>query len=594
MGRDEPAEGIDVTIRICGAAGDGSLAAGGFMNAAAARMGYHIINIDLYPAEIRGFGKSVAHVRISDRPVHTPGTKADCLVALNDPHSITEFGTLAEGAVVLYDSRPPVYWDEDRAVAGFIEPGMVGYGVPLGELSARATRSTRSRNIVALGALSGIFRIDPGALKEGIEARFGRKSAELAAQNLQAFDLGRSWALENLEKTDAIDFHDRIPGQREGVRVVSGNEGAARACLEAGVRLYAGYPITPATKIMEILAKELPARGGVVVQTEDEISAIGHAVGSGFAGTRAVTATSGPGLALMTEFIGLAVMGEVPVVIIDGQRGGPSTGLPTKTEQSDLHIAAFGGAGDCPRPVLAPADVTECFTLTRTAFEVAEAFQTPVIVLLDLFLCNRTEDVNFSDVDPAPWGAWAEVRAERHEGEGSYRRFAVTETGISPRAVPGTPDLYHAVTGLEHNERGLPDYTPENHLRMTRKRYRKMETLLERWPEPELAGESGRAEVGIVSWGSGIGAAREALAFLQTRGVRAAGFFPRLVWPVCEEALRSFAERCERVIVAESNYTGQYAGLVEQALGARVERLTGVPAAPLDPAAIVAAAGGEA
>jgi 2-oxoglutarate ferredoxin oxidoreductase subunit alpha len=295
----------------------------------------------------------------------------------------------------------------------------------------------------------------------------------------------------------------------------------------------------------------------------------------------------------MTEFLGLAVMAEVPVVVIDGQRGGPSTGLPTKTEQSDLNLAVSGGSGDCPRPVLAPADVAECYSLTRTAFDICEAYQTPVLVLLDLFLCNRTEDVNWSEVDHTCWGEYEDVRAEPGEADTAYRRFALTPDGVSPRAVPGEPGLLHAVTGLEHDERGRPDYTPGNHERMTLKRFRKMEALLDRWPDPEPEGDPGEVEVGIVSWGSAIGSAREALLGFQTSGVKAAGLFPRLVWPVCTGALQEFAARCEKVIVAESNHTGQYAGLVEQALGAPVIRVTHVPAEPLDPALIIAAAGGE-
>ncbi|MFC1545605.1 2-oxoacid:acceptor oxidoreductase family protein [Gemmatimonadota bacterium] len=186
--------GIDVIFRICGSAGDGSLAAGSFLNQAAARMGFHIMNIDLYPAEIRGFGKSVAHTRISDEPIHTPGDLADCLVSLNDHHSITELGTLDEGAVILYDSKPPNYMEEDEAIAGFIEPGMIGYGVPLGELSSIATKSARSRNIVALGAITGIFRLAPEYLREAIRVRFGRKSEMIAGMNLEAFDLGLEYA----------------------------------------------------------------------------------------------------------------------------------------------------------------------------------------------------------------------------------------------------------------------------------------------------------------------------------------------------------------------------------------------------------------
>ncbi|MFC1628882.1 2-oxoacid:acceptor oxidoreductase subunit alpha [Gemmatimonadota bacterium] len=583
--------GIDVTFRICGAAGDGSLAAGSFLNRAAARMGYHIMNIDLYPAEIRGFGKSVAHTRISDSPVQTPGSLVDCLVSLNDLHAITELDTLREGAVILYDSKPPNYMEEDEAIAGFVEPGMIGYGVPLGELSSIATKSARSRNIVALGALTGIFHLPSVFLRDAISDRFARKSAVIAEMNLRAFDLGLEYATTELVKADGIDFRERVPGASDDVVVVSGNEAVARGCLDAGVRLYAGYPITPATKIMEILAKELPKQGGVVVQTEDEISAIGHVIGGGFAGKRSVTATSGPGLSLMTEFLNLAVMAEVPVVVVNGQRGGPSTGLPTKTEQSDLNIAVFGGSGDSPRPVIAPADVTECYELTVKAFEVAEAFQTPVILLTDLFLGNRVEDITWPEGDLGEWGIY-QNRIVEPLGAEDYKRFAITTDGVSPRSIPGMPGLHYPATGLEHDERGFPEYSPENHLRMTEKRYRKFETLLETWPAPIPEGAAGELDVGIISWGSTIGTAREALELLQDSELQAGGLFPRLIWPLHSGALMAFSNRSRHLIVAEGNHSGQFANMVEALVCREVIRITEIPAGPIPSARIIEVAGG--
>ncbi|MFC1545604.1 hypothetical protein ACFL44_02820 [Gemmatimonadota bacterium] len=392
-------------------------------------------------------------------------------------------------------------------------------------------------------------------------------------------------------KADIIDFAERVPGANDDVVVVTGNDAVARACLDAGVRLYAGYPITPATKIMEILAKELPKRGGVVVQTEDEISAIGHIIGGGFAGKRSVTATSGPGLSLMTEFLNLAVMAEVPIVVVNGQRGGPSTGLPTKTEQSDLNIAVFGGAGDSPRPVIAPADVTECHELTVKAFEVADAFQTPVILLTDLFLGNRVEDITWPDGDPGTWGSYEDRLADPSDTDG-YRRFEITDDGISPRSIPGTPGLHYPATGLEHDERGLPEYSPENHLRMTEKRYRKFETLLATWPAPIPEGADGELEVGIISWGSTIGTAREAIEQLEGNGVKIAGLFPRLVWPLHAEALREFSSRCTRLIVAEGNHSGQLANMVEAIVCRELIRISEIPAGPLPSARLIEVAGG--
>jgi len=566
---------IDITIEICGSAGDGSIAAGQIFNHALSYLGYHVMNFDSYPAEIRGFGKSVAHTRVSDAPLHTPGERVDCLLALDDPHSIAHLARLKPRGVVIYDSKPMDYHEEDQAVAGFIEPGMIGYGAPLRELSITALQSAKSRNIVALGVMAGLFSIPPEAFHYAIGKRFAAKNKGVIEANIHAFDLGLEHG-RSFEKADPVSFGDADLGKRPGVAVVSGNEAVAKACLDAGIRLYAGYPITPATKIMEILARQLPKQDGVIIQTEDEISAIGHVVGAGFAGTRAATATSGPGLCLMTEFINLAVMAEIPIVVIDSQRAGPSTGLPTKTEQSDLNMAVFGGSGDSPRPVIAPASVEECHTLTLTAFEVAEAFQVPVIVLIDFFLSNRMEDVNWQRSAPGRFGQYSPPPVDPG---GAYRRYRLTDNGVSPRALPGDEGLYYVSTGLEHNERGFPDYTAANHRRMGEKRLRKLDTLGRQWPEPETVGED-ELEIGLVSWGSTIGAAREAIEVLRGRGIRAGGFFPRLLWPVHEKAMRRFARRCARVAVVEMNTTGQYANIVEQTLARRVLRLGRVHAAP--------------
>ena len=587
---DEAQPGIDVTISICGSAGDGANSAGQILNRAVALMGYHIMNFDSYPAEIRGFGKSMAHTRVSDQRVLTPGAGTDCLVSLNDPHTITELGKLNPGGVILYDSKPPDYVEEDQAVAGWIEPGMVGYGVPLRELSNEAVQSARARNIVGLGVIAGLFRMPKEQFREAIRQRFASKAARVVEGNLRAFDLGCDYAETQLEKADPIDFGGRtLPRSRE-VEILSGNEAAARGCIEAGLRLYAGYPITPATKIMEILAKELPQHGGVVVQTEDEIAAIGHAIGGGFSGRRAATATSGPGLCLMVEALNLAVMAEIPLVIIHSQRAGPSTGLPTKTEQSDLNLAVLGASGDSPRPVMAPADVAECRLLCKVAFEVAESLQTPVIVLLDLFLSNRFEDVAWEAVQDSSFGVHEPVNAA--PGPEPYQRYAITDDGVSPRSIPGQDGLFFTASGLEHNEASMPNYSPANHQRMTAKRFRKLATLLERWPAPETVGPDGKLDVGIISWGSSIGAAKEALGQLQVQGVQAGGLFPRLLWPLNERALRSFSERSKTLLVAEMNAAGQFASLVEAAIGRRVRRVSEICAGPLPVAAIVRAAQG--
>lgn len=580
---------LDIAIEICGSSGDGSIAAGQIFNMAVTHLGYHIMNFDSYPAEIRGFGKSVAHSRVSDRRLYTPGARVDCLIALDDPHSIPQLALLKEQGVVIFDSKPMAYHEEDQAVAGFIEPGMIGYGAPLRELSIMAVNSAKSRNIVALGVMAALFRIPAAAFHHAIAQRFGGKKQAVIDLNLKAFDLGFQFGGEQ-EKVDPIIFKGKPPGRaakRESV-IISGNEAAARACLAAGLNLYAGYPITPATKIMEILARELPKRGGVVVQTEDEISAIGHIVGAGFAGRRAATATSGPGLCLMTEFLNLAVMAEIPIVVIDSQRAGPSTGLPTKTEQSDLNLAIYGGSGDSPRPVLAPSCVEECYSLTYKAFELAEAYQTPVLVLLDFFLSNRLEDIDWHRVAADDFGTYPPCLAET-EPQGPYRRYKFTDSGISPRALPGQEDLYFTSTGLDHNEMGLPDYSAANHQRMNAKRLHKIAAIKESWPPPAIVGPSGELEIGLISWGSSIGAALEAGATLAAEGLTVGGLYPRLLWPLAAQALQDFAKRTKHLFVVEMNSTGQFAALVEQVTKKELTRVCQVYAGPFPVSAILAA-----
>ncbi len=569
----------DLIVKICGSAGDGSISATEILNRAVASMGYHIMNFDSFPAEIRGFGKSCGHTRISKNPVRTPGDKADCLVALDDGHSISELKNLKSNGIIIYDSLPPSYRDEDTAVAGYIEPGMIGYGVPLRELSTEATRSAKSRNLVSLGVIATLFNFDPDAFVRAISKRFSGKKESVRTAVLEAFRLGQIFTSEKISKRDAIDF-ERKAYPREGEYIIiSGNESAAQGCLDAGIRLYAGYPITPATKIMEILAKKLPIQEGVVVQTEDEISAVGHVLGAGFSGTRSATATSGPGLCLMSECINLGVMAEIPMVIIDCQRGGPSTGLPTKTEQSDLRIALYGASGDSPRPVIAPTTVAECHSLAMAAFEISDAYQTPVILLLDFFLSNRIEDIVPDPEGSARWGRFPDSIAK--PGESPYKRYRITPSGVSPRSMPGTPELLFTATGLEHTENGRPNYDAANHKTMTDKRYAKLDALRNAWSLPEPIGDAGELDVGVISWGSSAGSAIEAMEILRERGFRVGGWIPRLLMPLHEDALEAFAARCRCLVVTEMNHSGQFADVIERVVHRPILRIAKVYSEPM-------------
>jgi 2-oxoglutarate ferredoxin oxidoreductase subunit alpha len=329
---------------------------------------------------------------------------------------------------------------------------------------------------------------------------------------------------------------------------------------------------------MEYLAKALPERGGRVVQMEDEISSIGAVLGSFFAGKRAMTATSGPGFALMTELITHGIMAEIPAVIINAQRGGPATGLPTKTEQSDLHSAVFGGPGDSPRIVIAPTNVSECYTYTLKSFQFAEKYQTPVIVLTDFFLNNRVENVplpHASEEEKADWNIYPDEIVK-----GNYTRFEITESGISPRSVPGMGGYNFSTTGLEHTERGIPNYSPENHMMMTEKRHRKIRSALMDLPAPVEFSSGGKLDVGVIAWGSTFGSALEAVNRAQEKGLNVGALKITSLSPYHADVIRGFMDRCTEVLIPELNFEGQLANLLghlHRKDVLRLNRTTGIP-----------------
>jgi 2-oxoglutarate ferredoxin oxidoreductase subunit alpha len=338
--------------------------------------------------------------------------------------------------------------------------------------------------------------------------------------------------------------------------------------LHAGLGYYAGYPITPASDILEWLAARLPRFEGVAIQTEDEIAALASVLGASFAGRKAMTATSGPGLSLMAELIGLAGMAEIPAVIVDAQRSGPSTGMPTKTEQSDLNHALYGGHGEAPRVVMAPTSVEDCFAVIVEAFNAAEQYQVPVIMLSDQSLSHRLETIARPDL------ASLEVSDRAHpsgELNGGYKRYEILANGVSPMAVPGGKGAYVS-TGIEHDEAGNPHYEPELHEAMMAKRFRKLDRLA-REGRVTFTGPD-HADVGILGWGSTEGVALEAAEICLDRGLRVATCYPRVLGPLPVERIRSWAAGMGRVIVPELNVTGQFARLVRADAGLEVESVT--------------------
>jgi 2-oxoglutarate ferredoxin oxidoreductase subunit alpha len=576
--------GTDIQIAFCGSAGDGTIAAGDILQQAMAHAGYRVIAFHTYPAEIRGFGKCIARTRVTSEQVYSLKPSSDVLVSLDDTHAIGHVPEVHDFGAVVYDSAPITRLTEGQHISGHLHPGHIPYGLPIRELCERATGASRARNMVTLGFIAGLYGLTREVFVDAIRAKFRTKATEVADSSIAAFDAGYTFGAQTF-RYDTVALGTPPARPRGEVQVLNGNAAVVRGALEAGIELFFGYPITPATTILEAMAAQLPKRGGRVVQTEDEISAISATLGAGYAGARTATATSGPGLALMTEMLGLGVMAEMPAVAFVSQRGGPSTGMPTKTEQADLNLAVFGAAGDAQRIVLAPTNVEGCWRCAGKAFEMAERYQVPVIVLLDLYLSNRFETVAFprgSEFDGS------NVKRKRpRRTDAPYRRYELTSSGVSPRAVPGEPYGIHTATGLEHDPAGHPSYEPEVHARMSEKRHHKLGRAL-RHPGITIAkrfGEVGALDVGILTWGSTFGAALEAMMLAREEGIRCAAMKVVMLSPLPLEAIVEFLDDCREVLVPELNYEGQFANLVSGALGrplTRLNRVTGNPMAVPD------------
>jgi len=581
-----PMISTDIQIAVCGSAGDGTIATGDILNQAMARAGYRVIAFDVYPAEIRGFGECIACTRITSEQVYSLKKQSDVLVSLNDTHAIAHVPEVRDYGAVIYDNAPITTLKEGAHINGHIRAGQLPYGLPMREISERTTSAAKSRNMVALGFVAGLYGLPREAFHQTIAAKFKGKADAITEGNIKAFDAGYEEGAGTFQ-LDTVRIGAPTADGSNAV-MINGNRAIVRGCLDAQVATFFGYPITPATTILEMLAAQLPKQGGRVLQTEDEISAIGATIGAGYAGARAATATSGPGLALMTEMLGLGVMAEVPCVIFVSQRGGPSTGMPTKTEQSDLNLAVFGGSGDAPRIVLAPTNVEGCYKCAGKAFELAEKYQVPVIVLLDLYLSNRLEAVSLPAKSPfAPNLAKGTTARDLADG---YARFALTDDHVSPRALPGQEGGIHTVTGLEHTEAGRPKDTPEVHSQMTEKRHQKLASAV-RHPDLTTAkrfGDTGKVDVGILTWGSTFGEALEAMIEARAEGIRCAAMKVVMLSPLPLDAIRSFCDDCREILVPELNYQGQFSNLVTAATARSMHRLNRVSGRPMHVEDIVA------
>ncbi len=422
---------------------------------------------------------------------------------------------------------------------------------PVTKIAKEVAGTEKAKNTVVLGLMAGWFGFIPDALLSGIRRKFSKKSEDVLAQNERAFLAGREYA----EAHPLAEAKPLLPlGTEASPKLLTdGNEMCGAAAIFAGCTFFGGYPITPSTEIMQYLGREIWKYGGVVFQAEDEIAGVGAVVGASFAGKKAMTATSGPGMSLKSEMLGLATIAELPLVCVNVQRGGPSTGIPTKSEQSDLYQAVFSAHGDAVRPVLAPTTVADLFGTTVEAFNIAEQYQTPVIVLSDGDLGQRKEVVDPIDTSRFPL---IERRTPTPVELEHYQRFAMTESGVSPISAPGMPSGNYLASGIEHNEAGAPTASGAIHARMNEKRIRKLTPLKARRDLFDLHGDP-KATIGIVSWGSVAGVAREGLHQAELIGVSAKLLVPRLIYPVAQEVYDEFFASLRGGFIVEQSHQGQ-------------------------------------
>ncbi|MFO0984665.1 MAG: 2-oxoacid:acceptor oxidoreductase subunit alpha [Planctomycetota bacterium] len=539
----------DLLIGMAGSGGDGIVSAGESLIAAAAYQGYHAIMTKSFGSQIRG-GESSCRVRLATEQLFHAGGTLDVAVALNWDDFLKFGAELPVGGttVVIYEAKTGV--PPDHLPLAGVTPAEA-LAVPIADLAKQHGGTDRAKNTVVLGLLAGWCGIGEESILRGIHKRLAKKGADVLAASERAFRAGVSYAREHrLQHALALAAPAGEPGTK---LLLDGNDMCAAAAVFAGCQFFGGYPITPSSEIMQFMSREIWKHGGTLLQAEDEIAGIGAALGASFAGKKAMTATSGLGMSLKTEIMGLASIAELPLVIVNVQRGGPSTGMPTKSEQSDLLQAAFSAHGDVVRPVLAPTSVADTFRITVEAFNLAEHYQTPVVVLSDQDLAQRKETV-----DPIDTKAFTiEQRRQPNAAElERYQRFQLTDSGVSPISHPGMPGGNYLGSGIEHNEDGAPTASGSAHARMNEKRLAKFKPLQARQDLFAVEGDC-EAPLALVSWGSSAGVCREALLKARAEGLKVKLLVPYLLYPIAEDVYRQFFAAARAGLIVEQSHQGQ-------------------------------------
>lgn len=537
----------EAVIRIAGNSQDGIQAIGGFLARLAGRSEQEVMTFMTIPSTISG-GPSIFQVRIGSGEVLTSGDEADVLLAFYQHSYKDHIGSLRKGGIVLFDSD---HVEPDPE----LQKTYHHVGVAISSLTVEAiggTAKDKGKNIYALGLIARMFDLNLPKIEHLIRERFTGKDPSVVNNALSAFHAGYSHHIQNLIET--YQFADSQKKTRSQV-VMNGNEALAFGIIAGGVRFGAGYPITPWSDIMELLRRELPKYGGSFIQCEDEIASISMALGASYSGRVAVTGSSGPGISLKTEALGWGVMAEMPLIIIDIQRGGPSTGMPTNVEQSDLNIAVNGGHGDSPRVVLAPSNVEDCFYTAIEAVNIARKYSVPVIILSDQAIATRIEAFDEPELEKICQDITPDLSPVA-----DHKPYDLsTPNGITHHLVPGTKiqsGKYPIATGLEHDEMGHPTGSPKMHREMTAKRRKKLQALGAEIAMPKIYGPS-EGNVLLIGWGSTYGPIREAVDRARAAGDSVSSLHLRHINPL-PNGLENVFSGFNHVFVVELNDEGLY------------------------------------
>lgn len=570
---------------IGGEAGSGVQSAGRTLALAASRAGLHVFGNSEFPSLIRG-GHNTTQIRVTDFETGCHSSCVDLLLAMNKEALTLHIPALSEEGGVVYDSEEITDFDE-------IPSGVKVYGVPLKRLAVEIGGGLITRNIVGLGATFAILKFDISHLLEVLSAQFGKKGEDVVKKNAAAARAGYDYIVENFADTEfgyALAAAEDAPSRM----MITGNDAFSLGALKAGVKFVAEYPMTPSSSVLHFMSKRARDYNIVVKHTEDEIAAINMVIGASWAGARAMTATSGGGFSLMTEALGMAGMIETPAVIYEVQRPGPSTGLPTRTEQGDLQFVIHASQGEFPRLVVAPGDYSELFYKTFEAFNLADGFQIPAIILGDKFLGESIKNIEpFKTADlVVDRGKLVldEKKLATLLGHGyasaneSFLRYKMEEDGVSYRTIPGTIGGRHRASTDEHDESGDLTETEDNRVKMQEKRMHKLESLLDKLPAPMLVGPSkdrgigtgpafpaDEADITFVSWGSTKGALLEVMQKLRNDGVKANLLQIVYFVPFHEERIKEMLSKAKLTVGVEMNSQAQMSNFVREKTGIEID-----------------------